>query len=97
MQQLDADYCMPVLDELLFQIPEIIDYQARYYKNGQKLYIYALAIAGEERLAEKIKDFLQPALKEGHTLTLCCERLDETNRYMAKSLYAAKRTVIAEE
>ena len=97
MQQLDADYCMPVLDELLFQIPEIIDYQARYYKTGQKLYIYALAIAGEERLAEKIKDFLQPVLKEGHTLTLCCERLDETNRYMAKSLYAAKRTVIAEE
>ena len=32
-----------------------------------------------------------------YILTLCCERLDETNRYMAKSLYAAKRTVIAEE
>ena len=97
IQQLRDTYCMPVLDEILFQLPHILDYQAIFDTKEQTLSLKLLLTEYVENLGEQIEVMLKPVLKENHTATYICEYLDEVNRYTVKSLYLAKRTVLSKE
>ncbi|MBQ5652195.1 MAG: phenylacetate--CoA ligase family protein [Peptococcaceae bacterium] len=97
IQQLKEPYCMPVLDEILFQLPQIVDYQAVYREHSGQLQISAILCNTEPSAEETVRAVLQPLLKEEHTLTVSFEYLSEENRDTVKSLYAAKRKVITGE
>ncbi|MBQ5683171.1 MAG: hypothetical protein IIV26_06590, partial [Peptococcaceae bacterium] len=88
---------MPVLDEILFQLPQIVDYQAVYREHSGQLQISAMLCNTEPSVEETVQAVLQPLLKEEHTLTVSFEYLSEENRDTVKSLYAAKRNVITGE
>ena len=96
IRQLDEAYCMPVLDEILFQLPQIVDYQAVFDERKQTLRLHVLLTEETASLHETIQTLLQPILKEKHAVQVEAECLCAENRSSVKSLYAAKRRVLAE-
>ena len=97
MQQLHALYSMPVLDEILFQLSQIIDYQACFDDKNRQLCLTILLSDDTETIEEAVNSLLKSVLQDGHTIAVHCELLNDANRYSAKSLYAAKRNVMVEE
>ena len=97
MQQLHALYSMPVLDEILFQLPQIVDYQVCFDDKNRKLSFFILLSDGAENIEKTVNALLKPVLQDGHTIAVNYELLNDVNRYSAKSLYAAKRNVMVEE
>ena len=97
MQQLHALYSMPVLDEILFQLSQIIDYQACFDDKNRQLCLTLLLSDDTETIEEAVNSLLKSVLQDGHTIAVHCELLNDANRYSAKSLYAAKRNVMVEE
>lgn len=97
IQQLKNCYCMPVLDELMFQLPQIVDYQVRYSSVKKQLHFHLLLTENVMHLEQELDTLLRPILQEDDTLQLERDVLSEENRYAVKSLYAAKRTVMRED
>ena len=97
IQQLEDCYCMPVLDELLFQLPQVMDYQARYSSVKKQLHLHLLLTENVMHLEQKVDTLLRSVLQKGDTLQLTMNVLCEINRYAVKSLYAAKRKLIRED
>ena len=88
---------MPVLDELLFQLPQVMDYQARYSSVKKQLHLHLLLTENVMHLEQKVDTLLRSVLQKGDTLQLTMDVLCEINRYAVKSLYAAKRKLIQED
>lgn len=95
-RQLKERYCMSVLDEVLFRIPEVIDYKARF-DFDQKELIFTMLLSNEvEDLYQKTKDLLKDILVEEDQIVLETEFLSGTPDRDAKGYYAGKRTVMQE-
>ena len=95
--QAQQRYTMPILDEALFGLQEIVDAEAIYSASGCKLTVRLLLSEPLSTVETSIRAVLQPILHQGDQLVLEAAFLDEANRQQAKSLYGAKRVVRMEE
>lgn len=96
MQQLHDAYHMPALDEVVFQLSEVIDYQVQYDRLRQQLKLYFLLTKDFATTKLQLETVLQPFLQKGDTLLLQGECLGEQQNLTAKSLYLGKRKVSLE-
>lgn len=96
IQQLQDAYCMPALDEVILQIPQVLDYQARYCPQLQQLKLYLLLTTDLATVETVIRTALQPLLQDGDFLLLTGEPLGKQQRHTVKSLYRGKRSVMME-
>ncbi len=94
IQQLQAPYCMSVLDELMFQLPQLVDYQVTYEAAERQLQLQLLLTEKSAAVESVICARLQPLLQPGDQLVLYGEALTAQNRETAHSFYAAKRRVL---
>lgn len=95
--QAQQRYTMPMLDEALFGLPEIVDAEAIYSASDHRLTVRLLLSEPLATVETIIRAVLQPILCQGDQLVLEAAFLDEANRQQAKSLYGAKRVVRMEE
>ena len=95
--QAQQRYTMPILDEALFGLQEIVDAEAIYSASGCKLTVRLLLSEPLSTVETSIRAVLQPILHQGDQLVLEAAFLDEANRQQVKSLYGAKRVVRMEE
>lgn len=92
--QLQEPYSMPLLDELLFQLPQVVDYQARYHTSQQCLTLQLLLTSPLQTVEPILQKLLQPVLHKTHQLQLEAVRLDAAQKPLAKSLYTGKRKIL---
>lgn len=93
-QQLQEPYCMSVLDEQMFQLPQLVDYQVTYDAAKRQLQLRLLLAEELAVMKPILSDKLQSLLQFGDTLQLEGEVLTAQNRDTVQSLYTGKRRIL---
>ena len=97
LKQLEQRYTMPMLDEALFQLSDIVDAEAVYNAFCHKLTVRLLLSRPLEEMVDAVRGLLAPLLLADDRLVLEEVQLDNANRRQVCSFYRAKRTVRLEE
>ena len=95
LAQLAEPYTITELDERIFQLPSVVDYQVHYQKAQHQLALYVLLTEPLSQWKDAIKALLQPVLQQGDTLLVEGEMLPEQQTEIG-SFYQAKRKIIVE-
>ena len=93
-RQLEERYCMSVLDEYIFRIPELIDYQVSFDPKQKELHFTMLLCKQTEDLSLSVRNLLKEILVEGDSVTIEPTYLSGIPDRTAKGYYQGKRTVI---
>lgn len=95
LTQLAEPYTITELDERIFQLPSVVDYQVHYQKAQHQLTLYVLLTEPLSQWKDAIETLLQPVLQQGDTLLVEGEMLPEQQTEIG-SFYQAKRKIMVE-
>lgn len=95
LAQLAESYTITELDERIFQLPSVVDYQVHYQKAQHQLTLYVLLTEPLSQWKDAIETLLQPVLQQGDTLLVEGEMLPEQQTEIG-SFYQAKRKIMVE-